>query len=404
MNVYDYSKLEKCYVIGSIGDNIGHFIKIICENLENVSKLEKNVHPKEIERNGQASQTNSIVSVTPNPTRRRKKSKPPYETNLTKSLIIVDGSNCFDSTDPKYYYEKFELLNKVLEDNNSHILFVRGGDNPIYFKDEIINMSNIKTLKDNSIIKLKNFNCLCIGGGISIDRSWKREQEKYANKKLYWEDEGVVFNEDEISEILKEFKISLVVSSCSPSIANDIVHLERTPWKKCDKELVKDLKKEMNIMDSIYSLMEKMENIPIVWAWCKTNVAIPVYKKNTSFHSLQNLQIFKVDKIIKDKEVNDDRKLSFTNILGNTEKLVSSDFNTRLLSDDLMSLYNMPTDENTITTNRNFVYEIPHPIHFFDYNTREFEIQDLVENAHNELQSIQVVPLNTDVIQDAANE
>jgi hypothetical protein len=47
MNVYNFKKIEKCYVFGNIDRNMDRFIKTITSN---ISKFKKEEHPKEIER------------------------------------------------------------------------------------------------------------------------------------------------------------------------------------------------------------------------------------------------------------------------------------------------------------------------------------------------------------------
>lgn len=344
MNVYDYSNLEKCFVIGSVGENIDLFINnVLYRNLEDLSKLKLATHPKEAERKERIrkQQENSEGVMMPHTMRRKKKQKVFVETNLTNSVIIVNGSNCFGTKDCKYYHNKFKILNNVLKSNDSHLLFVRGNDDPTYFDNELINMSNIRTLKDNSVIKLKEYNCLCIGGGISIDRIWRIEQEKRIGKKLYWENECIRFNEEDIAEILSNHKISLVVSSASPSFIG--IDQMSIPWVKEDKNLLNELKEEQSIMDTIHKMMVDANNIPLLWTYGKLNDN----KQNTTHsitfnslcNSLCNIQIFNADMFIKRMlKRQDNEKVKDTSKLGKIT-----------LSDDL----NISMDysgEPTITT------------------------------------------------------
>ena len=343
MNVYDYSNLEKCFVIGSVGENIDLFINnVLYRNLEDLSKLKSATHPKEAERKERIrkQQENSEGVMMPHTMRRRKKQKVFIETNLTNSVIIVNGSNCFGTKDCKYYHDKFKILNNVLKSNNSHLLFVRGNDDPTYFDNELINMSNIRTLKDNSVIKLKEYNCLCIGGGISIDRIWRIEQEKRIGKKLYWENECIRFNEEDIAEILNSHKISLVVSSASPSFIG-IGHMS-IPWVKEDKNLLKELKEEQSMMDTIHKMMVDANNIPLLWMYGKLNDNTQTTTHSITFNSLHGTQIFNADMFIgRMLQRQNNEKVEDISKLGKIT--LSNDFNYDSISLDF-------SGEPTITT------------------------------------------------------
>ena len=68
----------------------------------------------------------------------------------------------------------FSTLNAVLRKINSVLYCIRGNhDDPSYFNDNIINKSNVKLIKDYSIISVGDKNILCIGGAVSIDRKYR---------------------------------------------------------------------------------------------------------------------------------------------------------------------------------------------------------------------------------------
>jgi hypothetical protein len=213
--------------------------------------------------------------------------------NLTETVIIVDGCNGFGERDLKYYHDKLKMFNKVLADNNTHVLFVRGNDNPKYFEDGLIDLSNIKTIQDYSVIKLSKFNCLCIGGCVSLDRIWRMEQEKRIGRKMYWENERMNYNEEDIDKIIKDYNIACVVTSSCPSFAfpgmNSFKH---STWASKDKNIIKDMTEERMTMDKIYNKIVENNKKPYIWAYSRFNSSNQNMINDILFQSLNPFQFF----------------------------------------------------------------------------------------------------------------
>lgn len=312
MKIYDYGKIKTCLICGSINGNVDRFVKMIVGSLTDIKKYKVEQHPKEIERQERirrkqeeeaqalADRRNpfGIGGGIPHPhdphdnaPRRyaKKMSKLPKYCGycLDNTVLIVNGSNTFGQNDLKYYYDKFSMLNKVLADNNSHILFVRGNDDPKYFTDELLNLSNVKTIQDYSVIKLNKFNCLCIGGQVSLDRLWKSEQEKRIGKKMFWENEHMTFDEDAINEILSKHKISCIVTPSSPSFAYPGTNVfKKSPWTTKDKTLLNDLNDERVIMDRIYNKIIESKSKPYIWAYSRFDASNQSMINDILFQSL----------------------------------------------------------------------------------------------------------------------
>lgn len=249
MNVYDYSNINKCVVCGSVDGKIDKLIKWIINRVSNLDNYQEIIHPKEGEQH------------------KNKRRSSLSKSELNNSLLIVNGSNCFGSKDLKYYYDRFKSFDKVLEDNNCKLVFVRGSDDPKYFEDGLIDFDNIKTIRDFSVIKLEKYNCLCIGGSISPDRKWKKQQEQRIGKKLYWEEERMNYDEEKLIEILDEYEIGCVVTPDSPSfIAPSTNNLRQNSiWFREDELLMKDISEERNIIDKIYIKMIEKGKKPYMW-------------------------------------------------------------------------------------------------------------------------------------------
>lgn len=315
MKIYDYGKIKTCLICGSINGNVDRFVKMIVGSLTDIKKYKIEQHPKEIERQERirrkqeeevqalADRRNPFIPHIPDPDphgnapRRyvKKMKQLPKSCGycLDNTVLIVNGSNTFGQNDLKYYYDKFNMLNDVLADNNAHILFVRGNDDPKYFTDELLNLSNVKTIQDYSVIKLNKFNCLCIGGQVSLDRLWKSEQEKRIGKKMFWENEHITFDEDAINEILSKYKISCIVTPSSPSFAYPGTNVfKKSPWVTKDKSLLNDLNDERVIMDRVYNKIIESKSKPYIWTYSRFDASNQSVINDILFQSLRPFQFF----------------------------------------------------------------------------------------------------------------
>lgn len=309
MKVYDYGKTKNCLICGNIDGNFDRFIKTVIGSLRNLKSYVVETHPKEIERQERLAKKreeeshNGIGGIfggpaaphyAPRPSRLKKMPKMMNcGYNLTETVIIVDGCNGFGERDLKYYHDKLEMFNKVLADNNTHVLFVRGNDDPKYFEDALIDLSNIKTIQDYSVIKLSKFNCLCIGGCVSIDRTWRMEQEKRIGRKMYWENERMNYNEEDIDKIIKDYNIACVVTSSCPSFAfpgmNSFRH---STWASKDKNIIKDMTEERIAMDKIYNKIVENNKKPYIWTYSRYKSSNQNMINDILFQSLNPFQFF----------------------------------------------------------------------------------------------------------------
>lgn len=308
MKVYDYGKTKNCLICGNIDGNFDRFIKTVVGSLRNLKSYVVETHPKEIERQERLARKREEEShnggggifggpaphYAPRPTRLKKMPKMMNcGYNLTDTVIIVDGCNGFGERDLKYYHDKLEMFNKVLADNNTHVLFVRGNDDPKYFEDALIDLSNIKTIQDYSVIKLSKFNCLCIGGCVSLDRTWRMEQEKRIGRKMYWENERMQYNEEDIDKILKEYNIACVVTASCPSFAYPGMNsFKYSTWASKDKTVIKDITEERMIMDKIYNKIVENNKKPYIWAYSRFKNSNQNMINDILFQSLNPFQFF----------------------------------------------------------------------------------------------------------------
>ena len=309
MKVYDYGKTKNCLICGNIDGNFDRFIKTVVGSLRNLKSYAVETHPKEIERQERLAKKreeesrNGIGGLFGAPAaphyapRRSSPKKMPKMMNcgynLTDTVIIVDGCNGFGERDLKYYHDKLEMFNKVLADNNTHVLFVRGNDDPKYFEDALIDFSNIKTIQDYSVIKLSKFNCLCIGGCVSLDRTWRMEQEKRIGRKMYWENERMNYNEADIDNILKDYNIACVVTTTCPSFAFPGMNAyKHSVWASKDKAIINDMTEERVVMDKLYNKLVENNKKPYIWTYSRFKNNNQNMINDILFQSLNPFQFF----------------------------------------------------------------------------------------------------------------
>lgn len=157
---------------------------------------------------------------------------------------------------------RLTVLKEITEQRSVHIIFIRGNhDNPAYF-DGGWDTKFIKLVPDYTVLQITTpedtKNILCIGGGISIDRSVRLKNYDY------WEDECVYFDKTEF-QILKHsgININVVCTHTCPTVCSP-AGMQLTDWLVHDPKLAEDLEREHQVMDKIY---DELRDQPI-HTWC----------------------------------------------------------------------------------------------------------------------------------------
>lgn len=215
-----------------------------------------------------------------------KSSKKKFTNPYDDSVVIVSGDTHIGFNELDYYLNIFEKYNNKLSESNTIVLFMRGNnDNPLYFTSTLIELSNIKTIPDYSVIMTESFNTLCIGGAISIDRTWRIKHEELVNKhnkssrrkQIWWENEGYEFNKFELDGInSSEIKINSIISHTAPFVGsilkmkiNDDYRLVGKEWFSVDSKLKYDINKERgNLSKLFHNLTANGSDIKF---WCHSH-------------------------------------------------------------------------------------------------------------------------------------
>lgn len=213
--------------------------------------------------------------------------------NFTNACFVVCGDCGFGFHKPKYYEDILNKLQKIIEPQNNILIFVRGNhDDPSYFNTDNygFNFSNIKFSNDYSVLLTENSTSLCIGGAVSVDRSWRKNHNSYLNRFtqkpksiIYWDDEPVKKDESFIEDLRNSnIKVDSIISHTFPmSLTDTGSEYTNNDWLDADAELLNDITAEWDYLTKIYNRLNDETNIK--W-WVFGHYHRPMAKFNTTFN------------------------------------------------------------------------------------------------------------------------
>lgn len=204
------------------------------------------------------------------------------KTNFKDTAYIICGDCGFGFNKKQYYTTVFNKLSRSASKLNCEFIFCRGNhDDRTYFDKHMINRKCFKTVSDYTVIQTPNHNVLCVGGAISIDRTYretifKQNVLKYAMyhgcsvkeaeslcPKVYWENETCYYDEEKLSQLkLNHVEIDIVCTHTCPSFAKPIGKSKIESWLAVDTALEQDLNDERQVMNKIYYKL-KTDNHPL---------------------------------------------------------------------------------------------------------------------------------------------
>lgn len=159
---------------------------------------------------------------------------------LNNSAVIVAGDIGMGFYKHNYYIDTFKSMNKKLLKRDIHLYFIRGNhDNPDYFNNipEDIKFSNIHLIRDYTVLHIRGYNILCVGGATSVDK-------KFRTKDIdWWEFENVLPYDK-----LNCKNIDIVVTHCTPIFCPP--KYERISWM--DDALDIKAQKDRKILAQLY--------------------------------------------------------------------------------------------------------------------------------------------------------
>lgn len=186
--------------------------------------------------------------------------------NYSDTLFISTG-DCNIGVKPfETDTDMFENIEYSLSFHNNIFLIIRGNhDNPKYFKKNSSmcsflenNAPHIILVPDYSVIKMTNYNILCIGGARSIDRVFNvKNLDWFQNENIQKPDDNF-FNQND--------NIDIIVSHSAPLFAQPLEFSDELKFYNSfivnsyalyDKTMKNDIYKERLLLKGIY---EKLNN------------------------------------------------------------------------------------------------------------------------------------------------
>ena len=175
---------------------------------------------------------------------------------MADTLLIVAGDCGFGFEKPGYYENIFRQNSARLAKCNNWIAMVRSNhDDPAYFNEERISHQRFRTIPDYSVVQACEHNILCVGGAVSIDRSFRKEHDSRNHSSgaaSYWPKEMPVFDESKLTEIDIQFKIDTVITHTAPSFCELLSKAGLSEWAAHDTELLTDCENERLTMDRLF--------------------------------------------------------------------------------------------------------------------------------------------------------
>lgn len=250
-----------------------------------------------------------LFNVNFNDTEGSKKLNKRTKTSISNSYKKGRHNCALFVSDFKGLSSDTELINRIdnsLDDSENMIFVVRGTmDNPEFFK-ELKTFKHIVFVPDYTVVSVQTslsstpINVLCIGGGISVDRSWRikhRGSKLFKSKTLYYDNEQPTFDEDIFNEIIKDknLDINIVVSVMPISFVGNDPFTCNLNWFEHDEKLKDDILSSRGIFDKIFTLLKANDKNLTMWFYSDgskndkfTNIFDTVFVSESSLYHFDN--------------------------------------------------------------------------------------------------------------------
>lgn len=218
---------------------------------------------------------------------------------IVNAVIIVAGDCGIGFEKPAYYEQLYGKLTRTLQLANCMLLLMRGNhDDPEYFQKELIDFPFMKTLPDYSVIRFAGRNVLCVGGGLSVDRSERLAAMQLAIRKgckdvkYYWENEMPVFDQEALSELKTDnILIDTVVTHTAPSFCQPVSKSGIEGRFLKDENLKEDMVRERATMDKIVDYLSQNEHPLSNWFYAHFHSSQTEYISSICFRMLDIMEL-----------------------------------------------------------------------------------------------------------------
>ena len=190
------------------------------------------------------------------------------ELQIKDALLIVAGDCNIGFKNAKFYQRLYSTYRQTLENNNLHLIFVRGNhDIKAFFDGLTVDYKYMHAIKDYSIIKSAKNNILSIGGSVSLDRLSRLDMMRQdTSLNIYCNDEIIDLKLDFIDDIkANNILVDTVITHDCPSFAVPFNLDKDNFFLQIDKNLLKDIEAEKHKLDTIYKILIDNNQPLIQW-------------------------------------------------------------------------------------------------------------------------------------------
>jgi predicted phosphodiesterase len=195
---------------------------------------------------------------------------------IRNSCVICCGDCSIGYTNPEDTRRQMRVLSKFFEKRNVMVIFLRGNhDEKKMYVDKCVKSKFVKAVPDYTLLEIHSdanaivHNILCIGGAISVNRSYLKRRYKAKTKKIeeksgwwsyanpyYWSDEAPVYDENALDQ-LKQTPIEYVCTHTAPHFCYPPMQTILGKWRALDSKLEEDVRNERQTLTKIYSRLVK---------------------------------------------------------------------------------------------------------------------------------------------------
>lgn len=215
--------------------------------------------------------------------------------DMRDTLVIVAGDCGLGFNAEGYYEQVFRRIQKRLTTHNCWIAMVRGNhDDPSYFLEQKIHHERFRTIPDYSVISILGHQILCVGGAISIDRSWRlAEMQRHPGKLYYWQNEPVHYDMSLMDEITQTgILIDTVITHTAPSFCELQTKDGLATWAAHDPELLQDCDYERGQMDMLLRHLQNDHHPVRHWFYAHFHQSWYGEKDGISFRMLDIMELY----------------------------------------------------------------------------------------------------------------
>lgn len=180
--------------------------------------------------------------------------------NKDQGTIVQVGDFGIGFNNEETDLKNLSILDEALGIWNKKIYIVRGNhDNPRFFKGEFRDklnkkFENVYFIEDYEVLEIEGKKIVFIGGGISIDRTHRKEGD------TYWKEEAVVFDQYKLDQIMNNnTELDIIVTHSAPNwcfpkgIDAPIVR----GYIKVDEDLKQDLIDERETLGVLFDMLNE---------------------------------------------------------------------------------------------------------------------------------------------------